>query len=315
MKHRLFGPTGLPLVLVVAIPYYVAFVWVFSQVAWPFLEPTGPWRYPIIFVAMTLWIAGPQAAIMRWARRFIHQQQKQAQARRDQEAREVLKLRRQLELGTPLDSELPVFFFWFRPFDLADQLPFRISGSWLGWRWLLEGKFEFPDSSDAELDLETCVAAALRRDGVVVSLGRAGKAPGPGKIEVANELWQATVELLGPFASAFFVLPSSSPGTAWEVHWLKENGRLEDSVFIMPPEPRSGFTGIVPDMTDYWHDTRRHLENVVDLPQYDQRGMLIWFANDGAVRRTRRLKRRLSEFRKTLPHRALRPRQQRSSGR
>ncbi len=315
MRRRLFSPTGILVVLLVAIPYYAAVVWagvwLGREVVWPFLEPTGPWRsviaLVIFLVAGNLWVAGPQAMIMRRARRLIRWQQKQVQARRNQSAQEVLDLRKQLELGRPPDREVPVFFFWFRPFDVADRLPFRISRSWLGWRWVLEGGWELPDSLDAELDLETCVGAALHRDGVVVSLGGSGKAPGPGRIEVADEHWQTTVELLGPLASAFFVLPSFRSGTSWEVYWLKENGRLEDSIFIMPPEQYRVFHGMVLDIADYWHDTRRYLEDVVNLPEYDPKGMLIWLANDGTVRRTRRLKRRLSEFRRALPDRTSRP--------
>jgi hypothetical protein len=154
------------------------------------------------------------------------------------------------------------------------------------------------------LDLETCVAKALYHDGIVVSLGSVGNAPGPGRIEVADNRWKATVKLLGPFASAFFVLPSFNPGTTWEVLWLKKNGRLEDSIFIMPPEPRSSFSGRMElDMTDYWYGTRHHLEHIIKLPEYDPKGMFIWFTNSGAIRGTRQIKRRLSDFRRVLPAR------------
>jgi hypothetical protein len=307
--RRSFGPIGIPVLLLVVIPYWAVTFWLLYKgvkILLPYLEPMGWWRYLIILVTIFLWCAGLQEAIMRFVRRFINRQQVKAQSRRDKEAQELLDLRKQLEIGKPLDRELPVFFFWFRPFDVADQLPFQISRSWLSWRWLTESNFTLPDSLNTTLDLETCVAAALQSDGVVVSLGTAGEAPGPGRIEVIDEKWQPTVELLGPLASAFYVLPSSTDGTTWEVNWLKENGRLEDSIFIMPPTWETGLSIMGIELAEYWHDTCYHLDDVVDLPKYDPKGMLIWLFNDGAVRRTRRLKRRLSEFRRALPDHILR---------
>lgn len=301
MRRRSFTPSGLPLVLLIAIPYYAAFAWI-GSIVWQLFEPTGFWQHVILWIVGMLWIAGPQAMLMRRLRRHYQQQRKQSQIQRNQEAHQLLQQVKQLEQGAKNDQELPLFFFWFRPFDVADQLPFTMSNSWKWWRFMLEGNFEVPKSIDAELDLETCVAEALHHVGIVVALKEKGEAPGPGKIEVPNAQWKPTIELLGPKASAFFILPYYSDGAVWEVVWLKKNGRLVDSIFIMPPKPSSGFNRSAFDIGDYhWYEIRRRLKNYIELPEYDPKGMLIWFTNDGAVARTRHLKRQLSVFRNALP--------------
>jgi hypothetical protein len=119
-------------------------------------------------------------------------------------------------------------------------------------------------SEEENIDLETLLADAFRADGLIC-LGKHGEAIGAGRIEVSDSEWQADVKKLVARAAVVLVVPSTSEGTMWEINYLKENGHLPKSIFVMPPKADPGFE-------ISWHGMVGHLP--IWVPVYSRSGML-----------------------------------------
>jgi len=88
--------------------------------------------------------------------------------------------------------------------------------------------------------LEDTIVEAFRYTMPVVGLGKPGETFGVGRILVDENNWQSAASELMSRASLIICLPSSHPGSHWEMNQIILNNYLSKAVFIMPPDPRQG---------------------------------------------------------------------------
>ncbi|ANZ39669.1 hypothetical protein BBK82_30125 [Lentzea guizhouensis] len=104
----------------------------------------------------------------------------------------------------------------------------------------------------------------------MVAVGRLGEVEGAGRVPVADQHWQAVVGALVEAAELIVVVPAAAPGTVWEMQLLRELGKLDRTVFLMPEQ-----VSALPDSSDdarldavgspHWsHAEDRHRNHLAD---------------------------------------------------
>ena len=87
-------------------------------------------------------------------------------------------------------------------------------------------------------DFETVLAQELARFGPLVALGRPGEQVGTGRILSTEDSWQDDFTVLAAASKNVFVLPSTHPGTGYEIDQLLNSERLpQKTIFFAPPDP------------------------------------------------------------------------------
>jgi hypothetical protein len=85
-------------------------------------------------------------------------------------------------------------------------------------------------------DLETVVAMSVDSYAPLIALGRPGEQVGAGRVLTTEESWKATFEKLAGGVSTIFLIPSSHPGTLWELRRVVVDPEmLRKTAFIIPP--------------------------------------------------------------------------------
>lgn len=206
---------------------------------------------------------------------------KLAQRRRDREAARLL---RDVERGL---GDLKPYYVYLRPFSItgklrsedpgtlvraerhrfsSDLLSHSETGVWEEIQipvWYSEipliGEFYGPDEKNP--DWEAVFEQAYRGFGRFVALGRRAGLSGAGKIETDDARWQEVVETIAGTAAGFLVVPSTHPGTLWELHRLKETN-FRGCVFFMPG-PMPGL-----DYVKIWDGMKGELDGTIDIPPH-----------------------------------------------
>jgi hypothetical protein len=93
------------------------------------------------------------------------------------------------------------------------------------------------DSGSVEWDLENRIIGALQLP--VIALGKPGEALGVGRILVDEEAWKSAISELTKRAALIICVPSSHPGSLWELNHLIESEYLTKTLFLMPPSEAS----------------------------------------------------------------------------
>ncbi len=153
------------------------------------------------------------------------------------------------------------YVLYLRPFFITGQLEqpnVRVP--------MTVGSFSQPATTENERE----VAKALESSAVFLGLGRPGEFPGgASRIASSEENWQPLVQTLAASAAAILVVPSSRPGTRWEISWLKSQGHFAKCLFIMPPQSKKSKLSIA----DVWEEARRELvQEGISLPEYSRCG-------------------------------------------
>ncbi len=134
-------------------------------------------------------------------------------------------------------------------------------------------------SQPRTIDFETRLASLIEPLGPLVALGHPGEQFGAGRILSADEQWKNNFESLATRAKAILLIPSSTPGTLWEIEWLVQRGFVSRCIFVMPPAP----AGRLKEMAEFWEDGRTVLShNGVALPEYSHVGALLLYSGSGA---------------------------------
>ena len=85
-------------------------------------------------------------------------------------------------------------------------------------------------------DFETELADAVESQAQLVALGKPGEQIGAGRIESADDDWQAKFKELATRAVAIFLLPSLQPGTRAEIDAILSTDEwLAGTMFFVPP--------------------------------------------------------------------------------
>ena len=156
------------------------------------------------------------------------------QRRRDESA---LRILREVE-----SENIGVFAVFLRPFYLTGKmLSYKISG-----KWMPERPRPYP------YDFEDAVVAALQKSIPVTALGRPGEAIGIARVSVDEKSWRRAVTELMRGAQLILCVPSSHPGTRWELNHIIQSGYITKTVFIIPPVRPKEFE-------EEWKQTRQDM--------------------------------------------------------
>jgi hypothetical protein len=196
--------------------------------------------------------------------RLRGQQRRIWQADRDREASGILGQLR--DGGTPSRE----FFLYLRAFETTG----RLRPPLFAFNFKTLGLMQWHRN-----ELEHLLGRAMRRQGVLVALGRPGENLGAGRIVTSDERWKQDIALLVTAARGVLLIPSSHKGTAWEVDLLKNHAWLAKTVFLMPPQSRKF------DWKARWSESRAALGELGShLPEYEEMGLLFTMGTDGALK-------------------------------
>ena len=181
-----------------------------------------------------------------------------------------------LKIGRPPPEP---FTLYLRPFASTDNVSTEVD-RFIRMRPVAGGPAVLALGSD-RLEFEAEVEQALRPIGPLVALGQPLEHIGAGRIRVSDDEWQRAVEQLMDDAALIVLLPSSRPGTTWEVKTLLKAGRLAKTIVVDPPDhlkdTKRGY-----DPVAEWREVRRSFAvEGYQLPPSDPDGLLLYF---GAAR-------------------------------
>ncbi|HKY38222.1 MAG TPA: hypothetical protein VJN18_19905 [Polyangiaceae bacterium] len=139
-------------------------------------------------------------------------------------------------------------------------------------------------SYPTHIDFETILERAIAHVGPLVSLGRHEELAGAGRVQ-SGEQWQLDVATLAARATQIVIVPANSPGTLWELEWLKTNARLDACIVVMPMSPTQSLS-----YAGEWLQVSNEVNKYgIHLPAYDSGGAVLRFQNDGRVAKSARL--------------------------
>ena len=183
------------------------------------------------------------------------------QARRDQAAITLFNAVR-----SGVQQKFGVFL---RPFYTTDRIetkqPLMIP-QWLG------GTMTFR-TYNIEHPLEDTLVEAFRHTLPIVALGKPGETFGVGRVLMDEDSWQKAASELMRLASLLICLPSSRPGSQWEMNQIILNHYFSKTVFIMPPDSSSFKTK---QLKEDWDLLKQQMvSNGITLPEYRADGLFF----------------------------------------
>jgi len=120
--------------------------------------------------------------------------------------------------------------------------------------------------------LEPTIIGAFGNTMPVVALGKPGETFGIGRILVDDDSWQSAASELMRDSSLIICVPSSRPGSKWELNQIIRTDYRTKTVFIMPPESFGGWKQLEED----WDLLRQQeVANGIAIPNYQRRGLLF----------------------------------------
>jgi hypothetical protein len=169
----------------------------------------------------------------------------------------------------------PRYAVYLRPFSSTNQIDTvavsammsGIGGSALGF-------------SVTRFELEQQIERATRPLGPLVCLGEGLEHVGAGRLEVSDEAWREAVLSLCAKAALIVMLPSSRPGTLWEIEHILDTDAVTRTVFIDPPN------SVLSDKRRYdqageWRAVRdAFAARGFELPADNKVGRLLFFGPD-----------------------------------
>lgn len=162
-----------------------------------------------------------------WLRK---REQAAVQRRRDNAA---IELSRSI---SPHGTSAQGYCLYLRPFVSTGHLPICVVASTMYFKYpAVVGKEQVEEHRDL-VDLETLLAMAVSFYAPLVALGRPGEQVGAGRILTTEDSWRIEFSRLSAGARIIFLLPSSTPGTRWELREVIDDEHLlSKTVFLIPP--------------------------------------------------------------------------------
>lgn len=196
---------------------------------------------------------------------------------RDLEAAELF---RRLKAGEP--PERP-YTLYLRPFATTDEIEEHVLSPMVA--GATATSFSYVSS---RYELERQIERATRKVGPLVALGEPLEHVGAGRVRVSDETWQDAVELLSGQAALIVLLPSSRPGTLWEVEHILNSDLVQRTVMIDPPNA-SGRWARKYDQADEWGQVRAAFSaRGYSIPEDSRAGQMLFFgAGQSPVARAR----------------------------
>ena len=183
------------------------------------------------------------------------------QARRDEAAIKLFNAAR--------SGEVEKFAVFLRPFYTTDKIA---QNEYVN-EFVTEGGQTRIQQHTIRHPLEETIVEALRYTMQVIALGKPGETRGVGRILVDDANWQSAASELMSRALLLICVPSSRPGTRWELNEIIETHYLRKTVFVMPPDQSLwGWT----EIRDGWVLVSQQMAAYgIAIPQYDKDGLLF----------------------------------------
>jgi hypothetical protein len=132
----------------------------------------------------------------------------------------------------------------------------------------------------ARVELEAQLEQATRPLGELVALGQPLEHIGAGRVLVDEDKWQDAVQALTRFAELIVILPSSRPGTLWEIERLLDGNLIPRTVLIDAPNSqqraKDGFA-----QNREWAQVREAFAaRGYEMPEDSPAGVLLYFGTE-----------------------------------
>ena len=168
-------------------------------------------------------------------------------------------------------ATVPPFVLYLRAFETTGRMHVPL---YLRLRKLSMGIYQLETN-----DVESYISHAVRKVAPLIALGRPGEAVGAGRIVTGDSEWERDVLELMRRARGILLVPSSRPGTLWEIETLKRENLLHKVVFVMPPRSKGGL-----DTRERWDMARQVLASLgLEAPEYEPHGLLFEVDHVGKV--------------------------------
>jgi hypothetical protein len=143
-------------------------------------------------------------------------------------------------------------------------------------------------ATSTQFELEQQIEQATRRVGPLVALGEPLEHIGAGRIRIGEDQWRDAVKVLSDHAALIILLPSSRPGTLWEVERLLESGLIARTVVVDPPNAPGGRSHYDPGSE--WAQVRAAFaQRGYAMPKDSRVGQLLYFGRERAPKARARL--------------------------
>lgn len=215
------------------------------------------WNMAVGFSFVVIAVGG---GLGRW---FEQSYKRWHQKLRDGRARTIF---RQAKQGTAGDYSL-----YIRAFETTGQMAYD-DGSGLPF-------FGVDARPDQTVDLEAALAEVVEAEIPMVALGEPGEHFGVGRIKTTDQQWQDDLRVLAEKALVLFAIPSDRPGTLWELDFIREQGFLRKTVFIMPPKAQRKAM----PWAEKWQQITSGVKHL-QLPPYEKHGLVFALKDDGSLR-------------------------------
>ncbi len=179
------------------------------------------------------------------------------------------KIFEQLRSGKQAEA----FSLFLRPFNFTGQ---AASGDLIAGALQQRAGSASRYLSNVAFDLEAPLSKATAKMAPLVCLGRPLDHVGAGRILVPDENWKEAIHQLIEHARCVFIIPSTRPGTLWEIDRLVESGVIRKCVFIDLPD--SKVAGELFRQEQEWPDIRTSLQaSGYELPDNSRKGSIFAF--------------------------------------
>jgi hypothetical protein len=103
-----------------------------------------------------------------------------------------------------------------------------------------------------------------------------------GRVQLEDETWQEFVSALCVACYQIIILPSTTPGSLWEVRHLMRSDFLDKCFFLMPPESRDKSISV----EDFWGRLQAQEKDIgLELPEFIDGGLIFQVDKNGKITR------------------------------
>lgn len=141
----------------------------------------------------------------------------------------------------------------------------------------------------ARVELESQLEHATRPFGELIALGEPLEHIGAGRVLVDESAWRHAVHALCQFAELIVVLPSSRPGTLWEIERILDSSLIERTVLIDAPNAGEKAKGPFAQSAEWAHVRDAFMRRGYDMPPDSKVGVLLYFGRAKSPQASARL--------------------------
>lgn len=162
-------------------------------------------------------------------------EQRRRQLARDDLAGTVARVS-EVSIASPDRPQPYHYYLYLRPFSSTGKIPVLLKSKTCSYKTTPVSQKK-RSHTNVWGDLETTIAEAIEPLGTFLALGRPGEHIGAGRVLTDDLHWKDEFSHLAHGAIQILVVPSTHPGTIWELHQLlSDPNLLRKTIFILPPK-------------------------------------------------------------------------------